>query len=137
MTTRAGSRPSSSKTPSCQRPTGERTPWVVTATPTNQVRAILEALAEAGILGIARREGNRRVYDLIERLFPAELLAQRPPERDQLRHRLLSRYRGHGLLGASGQQELWTSLGPNRASIRAELRHELVESGILAPLTVE
>ena len=40
--------------------------------PTNQVRALLEALAEAGILAIARREGNRRVYDLTERLFPAD-----------------------------------------------------------------
>jgi hypothetical protein len=105
--------------------------------PTNRVRAILEALAEAGILGIARRDGNRRIYDLIERLFPADLLAQRPPERDQLRHRLLSRHRGHGLLGAGAQQELWTSLGPNRASIRAELRAELVESGALIPVTVE
>ena len=65
--------------------------------PTNQVRAILEALAEAGILGIARRDGNRRVYDLAERLFPAELLAERPPPDEQERHRLLSRYRAHGL----------------------------------------
>ncbi len=40
--------------------------------PTNQVRAILEALAESGILGLARREGNRRIYDLAERLFPAD-----------------------------------------------------------------
>ena len=46
--------------------------------PTNPVRALLEALAEAGILGIARREGNRRIYDLAERLFPADLLAVRP-----------------------------------------------------------
>src|SRR6476469_3368340 len=45
--------------------------------PTNQVRAILEALAEAGILGLVRRDGNRRVYDLAERLFPADLLAER------------------------------------------------------------
>ena len=75
--------------------------------PTNQVRAILEALAEAGILGLARRDGNRRVYDLVERLFPADLLAERRPEREQHRHKLLSRYRAHGLLGAGGQQELW------------------------------
>ncbi len=47
--------------------------------PTNQVRAILEALAEAGILGLARRDGNRRVYDLVERLFPAALLADERP----------------------------------------------------------
>ena len=49
--------------------------------PTNQVRAILEALAEAGILAISRREGNRRVYDLTERLFPEDLLARRPSRR--------------------------------------------------------
>ncbi len=47
--------------------------------PTNQVRAILEALAEAGILGIARRDGNRRIYDLVERLVPPELLAHDVP----------------------------------------------------------
>ena len=52
--------------------------------PTNQVRAILEALAEAGMLGIARRDGNQRVYDLIERLFPAELLAERHSPREQV-----------------------------------------------------
>ncbi|MBA3333895.1 MAG: winged helix DNA-binding domain-containing protein, partial [Actinobacteria bacterium] len=75
--------------------------------PTNQVRAILEALAQAGILAIARREGNRRIYDLVERLFPADLLAQRPPELEQRRHKLLSRYRAHGLLGRSGSAELW------------------------------
>jgi uncharacterized protein YcaQ len=69
--------------------------------PTNQVRALLEALAEAGILGIERRIGNRRVYDLMERLYPGELLAARPAELDQRRHRLLTRYRAHGLLGAS------------------------------------
>jgi uncharacterized protein YcaQ len=104
--------------------------------PTNQVRAILEALAEAGILGIARREGNLRVYDLVERLFPTELLAQRVPERDQRRHRLLSRYRGGGLLGTGGQSELWSGTGRNAAE-RAELRAELVASGEIVPVTVE
>ena len=34
-------------------------------------------------LGIARREGNLRVYDLAERLFPAEILAERRPEEEQ------------------------------------------------------
>ena len=31
----------------------------------------------------------------------------RPDERDQQRHKLLSRYRAHGLLGEGGQAELW------------------------------
>jgi uncharacterized protein len=104
--------------------------------PTNPVRAILEALAEAGILGIARREGNRRVYDLVERLFPADLLAHRPPEPEQRRHRLLSRYRAHGLLGAGGQSELWYGTGRDVRE-RAELRAGLVRDGELVPVGVE
>ena len=118
--------------------------------PTNQVRAILEALAEAGILGLARRDGNRRIYDLAERLFPEELLAERPPPRDQFRHKLLSRYRGHGLLGTSGSAELWLGTSPRVGATyglegdlqfgavgRRELLSELLEAGDLLPVEVE
>ena len=104
--------------------------------PTNQVRAILEALAEVGTLGIARRESNHRVYDLAERLFPAEVLAERRPEKEQQAHRLLARYRAHGLLGASGNQELWVG-GTGYAADRAAVRDELMASGRLIPVTVE
>jgi hypothetical protein len=103
--------------------------------PTNQVRAILEALAEAGTLGIARREGNLRVYDLAERLFPADVLADRRPSGEQQAHRLLSRYRGNGLLGSSGNQELWVG-GTGYAADRAAVRNELVEAGRLLPVQV-
>jgi uncharacterized protein YcaQ len=114
--------------------------------PTNQVRAILEALAEAGILGLARREGNRRVYDLVDRLFPTDLLAERRPERDQRRHKLLSRYRAHGLLGRSGSAELWygTAAGagaggtdPTAEPTRAQLLAELVEARALVPVAID
>jgi uncharacterized protein YcaQ len=109
------------------------------------VRATLEALAEAGIIGLARREGNRRYYDLVERLYPASLLAEARPDREQRRHRLLSRYRAHGLLGEGGQSELWYGIGPARARptdppgtiSRTELRAELVSGGELVPVTVE
>jgi uncharacterized protein YcaQ len=104
--------------------------------PTNQVRAILEALAEVGTLGIARREGNLRVYDLAERLFPPELLADRRTEEEQQLHRLLSRYRANGLLGASGNQELWVG-GTGYSADRAARRAVLVEEGRLAPIEVE
>ena len=103
--------------------------------PTNQVRALLEALAEAGVLAIARREGNRRVYDLTERLFPADLLARRVPTDEQLRHKLLSRYRGNGLLGATGEYTLWMGMG--KAPERLRVQRELVESGAITPLVVE
>ncbi len=118
--------------------------------PTNQVRALLEALAEAGILGLARRDGNRRVYDLAERLFPEELLAERHEPRDQFRHKLLSRYRGHGLLGTSGSAELWLGTSPRVGAAyglegnlsfgavgRGELLAELIESGDLLPVEIE
>lgn len=111
--------------------------------PTNQVRALLEALAEAGILGLARRDGNRRVYDLAERLFPAELLAQRRPEPEQRRHKLLSRYRAHGLLGRSGSGELWFGTEPARDAgdgpgpTRRDLLEGLVEDGTLIPVAVD
>ncbi len=114
--------------------------------PTNQVRALLEALAEAGILGLARREGNRRVYDLAERLFPPDLLADRRSRPEQRRHKLLSRFRAHGLLGTSGQGEIWLGTGPvdRRGGVaatttadRARLRGELIDLGLLTPVAVE
>ena len=103
--------------------------------PTNQVRALLEALGEAGILAISRREGNRRVYDLTERLFPADLLAHRPPEREQRLHKLLSRYRANGLLGATGDYSLWMGVGD--AKLRGSLRDELEETGRIVPVAVD
>ncbi len=111
--------------------------------PTSRVRAVLEALSEAGIIGLARRDGNRRYYDLIERLQPAELLDQRVPEEEQVRHRLLSRFRGHGLLAATGGAELWGGTVPRSDDGRAdgrrrvELVAELVDRGELTPVRVD
>jgi uncharacterized protein len=113
--------------------------------PTNEVRATLEALWEAGILGLARRAGNLRHYDLMERLFPPELLRRRPSAREQVRHKLLSRYRAVGLLGTGGDATLWYGTGKGRLEpgdpadvvLRSDLRRELVESGDLAPIVVE
>lgn len=114
--------------------------------PTTEVRAILEALWEAGIVSLDRREGNRRYFDLTERVFPPELLGDERPEREQLRHKLLSRYRAHGLLGATGESALWYGLGPAtrlRAKdppgtpTRTELREELLADGELVPVEVE
>ncbi len=105
--------------------------------PTNQVRAILEALAEAGVLGIARREGNRRVYDRVERLFPADLLAERPDPEAQRRFKLRSRIQAHGLLPRrGGAYELWYGTGPKPAD-RYRRTEELIDQGELVPVTVE
>jgi len=104
--------------------------------PTNQVRALLEALAEAGIIAIQRREGNRRVYDLTERLFPEDLLAERPPEHEQRLHKLRSRYQANGLLAATGEYTLWAGAARDTPH-RHELRAELEARGELVAVTVE
>ena len=64
--------------------------------PTRASRAVMEALFVTGRIGIARREGNRRYYDLIERLVPAELLKLKESEEDGMTRRLLSRFRATG-----------------------------------------
>jgi hypothetical protein len=103
--------------------------------PENAVRAVLEAYTVSGVVGLARRDGNVRYYDLLERLLPAEVLAHEVPERDQLRHKLLSRYRAHGLLGAGGAGGTFARIADPQD--RKELHQELVESGALAPVEVE
>ena len=112
--------------------------------PTNQTRAVLEALWESGVIGLARRDGNRRYYDLVERLFPAELLTVEMTEDQQLSHKLLSRYQAGGLLGTGGQAELWVGVRRydangklDAAPLRARLRADLVAAGTLLPVTVE
>jgi len=112
--------------------------------PTNVVRAVLEAYAATGMLGLARRDGNRRYYDLIERLLPPDVVARKVPLRDQLRHKLLSRYRAHGLLGIGGGGDIFGGLGPAKPDPerpehpgRTALREELIEEGELVPVTVE
>src|SRR5262249_20580370 len=110
----------------------------------NVVRAVLEAYAYTGVLGLARREGSRRYYDLLERLLPAAILERDIPLADQLRHKLHSRYRSHGLLGASAGGAVCGRLGPAKPSDdwpghpgRTALRQQLIESGALVAVDVE
>ena len=125
-----------------ERERGATTDWF--GMPTNAVRAVLEAYAVTGVLGLQRREGNRRYYDLLERLLPADVLARDVPLDDQLRHKLLSRYRAHGLLGVGGGGDIFSGLGPAKPDPRRPehpgrhaLREELVERGELVPVEVE
>lgn len=103
--------------------------------PTAEGRAILEALFAVGRVGIASRDGSRRTFDLIERLFPEELLAERAPRAEQWRHRLLSRHRGHGLLGPGASSEVHLATGTSAE--RAKHLRDLVERGALIPAEVE
>ena len=99
-----------------ERERGATTDWF--GVPTNTVRAVLEAYAVTGVLGLARRDGNRRYYDLLERLLPADVLAREMPLTEQLRHKLLSRYRAHGLLGVGGGGDIFGGIGPAKPDPR-------------------
>jgi uncharacterized protein len=125
-----------------ERERGATTDWF--GIPTNAVRAVLEAYAVTGVLGLARRDGNRRYYDLIERLLPADVLEHDVPLNEQLRHKLLSRYQAHGLLGVGGGGDVFSGIGPAKPDPRwpdypgrTALREELVERGELVPVEVD
>jgi uncharacterized protein YcaQ len=103
--------------------------------PENAVRSVLEAYTVTGVTGLARREGNVRYYDLLERLLPAGVLAHAVPEREQILHKLLSRYRAHGLLGAGGAGGTFARIA--EPQVRRALQKELVEAGELVPVEIE
>ena len=125
-----------------ERKSGTTTDWF--GIPTNTVRAVLEAYSVTGVLGLARRDGNRRYYDLLERLLPADLLARDVPLEEQLRHKLLSRYRAHGLLGVGGGGDIFGGIGPAKPDSRlpghpgrTAVREQLIADGALVPVDVE
>ncbi len=123
-----------------ERETGTTVDWF--GMPTNAVRAALEAYAVTGVLGLSRRDGNRRYYDLLDRLLPADVLARSIPLKEQLRHKLLSRYRAHGLVGGGG--DIFSGIGPAKPDPdrpenpgRTALREELIADGEIVPVEVE
>jgi uncharacterized protein len=122
-----------------ERETGPTKDWF--GAPMNAVRAVLEAYALTGVLGTARRDGNHRYFDVPERLLPVEILAHDLTLREQLRHKMLSQYRAHGLLGATARGEgFFADLGPAKPDGtypgRTALREELIELGELVPVEV-
>jgi len=123
---------------------GRQLDGAVIATQWSTVRAVLEAYALTGVLGLSRRDGSRRYYDLLERLLPAEILAREVPILEQFRHRLLSRFRAHGLLGVAGVGDIFGGIGPAKPDPRVPgypgrtaLREELVADGAIVPVDVE
>jgi uncharacterized protein YcaQ len=125
-----------------ERAKGAEVDWF--GVPANVVRVVLEEYAVTGVLGLARRDGNRRYYDLLERLLPADVLAREVPVREQVLHKLLSRYRTHGLLGIGGGGDIFGGLGTAKPDPRwpghpgrTGARTALVEDGELVPVDVE
>jgi uncharacterized protein YcaQ len=104
--------------------------------PTRASRAVMEALFVTGRIGISRREGNRRYYDLIERLVPPELLQRRASEEDAATHQLLSRYRAVGLATPIGTRGDYMYATGSTAD-RARRTERLVDEGRLTAVQID
>jgi uncharacterized protein len=115
-----------------ERESGQTKNWF--GLPENAVRSVLEAYTVMGDIGLARRDGNVRYYDVVERLLPSDVLEHEVPVQEQLRHKLLSRYRAHGLLGAGGAGGTFDRIA--QPPERRALHKELVELGALVPVDV-
>ena len=99
----------------------------------------IEYLFCAGLVTIAGRRHFERIYDLTERVLPADVLAAPEPTPDEARRELVRiAARGLGvatlkeLCGGSGQAHF-----PLPAATGREVIGELVESGELVPVRVE
>ena len=103
--------------------------------PTRLGRALLEALFFTGRISIARRERNLRIYDLTERLYPPALLAAKVRPAEAMRHRLLSRFRGAGLLGSVAPPDV--VYGTGTPAERRRMIERFVDEGALVRARIE
>lgn len=97
---------------------------------------VLRGLWHTGRVATHHRRAGQHVYDLIERVVPAELLAlPTPPEEESLRFLVELRHRAVGLLRPNASQEVWSSKA--LASGRRRVIRALVDEGRLVPVDVE
>jgi uncharacterized protein YcaQ len=99
-------------------------------------KAMLERLWNQGLLVVAGRQGFQRLYDLTERVIPAEVLAAtEPPERERLDALARKAVEARGALTESGIVEHWRLRG-GAARIRPAV-DRLVAEGMLERVRVD
>ena len=94
----------------------------------------LEWLFAAGQVTVASRRGFERLYDLPERVLPAELLDRAEVEESEAQRRLL--LRSADALGVATAQDLRDYYRLETVDCRTRL-NELVEAGELIPISVQ
>ncbi len=106
---------------------------------TRLVRASLEVLYAMGRLGVHHRVGTRRVFDLIDRLLPAGLLAAPDPNEtdDEYRDWHVRRRAGGVGLANPSASELWLGISGVKTRERRAALTRLTERGEVMPVTVE
>jgi uncharacterized protein len=100
----------------------------------SDVKRAFEWLFWSGQITSARRRGFERLYDLPERVLPAEVIAERTPPVEEAQRRLL-RVAARSL-GVAAERDLRDYFRLPVAEARARVA-ELVEAGELLPVEVE
>jgi len=94
----------------------------------------LETLFDQGLVTTASRDGFERLYDIPERVIPAEVLAlPTPGEKDAIRQLLELSARAHGVGTEIDLRDYFRLPIPETRAALAEL----VEDGVLIPVSVE
>lgn len=101
--------------------------------------AALDYLYHSGVLGISNKQKNHKVYDLAERLFPAETLNAAGPfqdDKDFARWYIKRRIGAVGLVW-NKNGGTWLGFYVSDKNLRTQIIHELVDDGDLLELQIE
>ena len=96
---------------------------------------VLNLLWDRGDLMIHHVEGNRRYYDLTERVLPPHLLEVETPSREEYERFMIQKYmRAYGLIDTRNWRFGWL---PLKASQRKTTVKEMIEDNKLRPIKIE
>lgn len=96
---------------------------------------VLNLLWDRGDLMIHHVEGNRRYYDLTERVLPPNLLEVETPSREEYERFMIQKYMSaYGLIDTRNWRFGWL---PLKASQRKTIVKEMVEDNKLCPVKIE
>ncbi len=106
--------------------------------PARLERAALEILFAVGLIGIADRNGNRRIFDLTERLLPQAVLAGSEPHASLEEYQdwhVLRRIGGMGL-GQAVSSEYWLGIQNMKTPERRQSLERLLANGKALPVNI-
>jgi hypothetical protein len=97
--------------------------------------SVLNLLWDCGDLVIHHVEGNRRYYDLTERVLPQKILERKTPSREEYEQFMIQKYmKAYGLIDTRNWRFGWL---PLNASQRKTIVKEMVENNTLCPVKIE
>ncbi|MFN2145368.1 MAG: winged helix-turn-helix domain-containing protein [Anaerolineales bacterium] len=108
--------------------------------PTSISRAAMEALFHTGDLGIDHRVNTRRVFDLIERLVPADILTAPDPHQSDEDYRAWHYHRRLGSMGIGSIKsgEYWYGIHDGyKVPERKKGLNTLISDGRITSITIE